>query len=79
MAETLEIGAPVRVPLREQIACVAREIALRRGVYAKRVKAGVMRQAEADRETARMEAVLDTLREVEAGAADEPGEASGDD
>lgn len=67
--------AGARVPLREQIRCVEREIALRRGVYPRWVEAGRLKQAAADREIAAMQAVLDTLREVEAGAADEPVEA----
>ncbi len=67
-------GAVVRVRLRDQIAAVQREIGMRRTVYPRRVQSGQMKQAAADREIAAMEAVLDTLREVEAGAADEPAE-----
>lgn len=66
-------AAVVRVPLREQIRSVEREVRLRRGAYVRWVASGRMKQAAADREIAAMEAVLDTLREVEAGAADEPG------
>lgn len=69
-------GAVVRVPVREQMRCVEREVRLRRSAYARWVASGRMKQAEADREIAAMEAVLDTLREVEAGASDEPAEAS---
>ncbi len=65
-------AAGVRVPLRDQIASVQREIGMRRTVYPRRVQSGQMKQAAADREIAAMEAVLDTLREAEAGAADEP-------
>lgn len=60
------------VPLRDQIACVARECAMRRNVYPGFVQRGPMRQSEADKETRRMEAVLDTLCQIEEGAADEP-------
>ncbi len=49
------------VPLAVQIACVRREIALRRNVYRRRVLAGQMRPEEARRELDAMQAVLDTL------------------
>lgn len=67
-------GTVIRVPVREQIRCVEREVRLRRSAYVRWAASGRMKQAEADREIAAMEAVLDTLREVEAGAADEPAE-----
>lgn len=67
-------GTVMRVPVREQIRCVEREVRLRRSAYVRWVASGRMKQAQADREIAAMEAVLDTLREVEAGAADEPAE-----
>lgn len=60
------------VPLSDQIATVARECAMRRTVYPGLVQRGRMKQTEADREIARMEAVLETLAEIEEGAADEP-------
>lgn len=69
--------AIVRVPLREQVACVAREVALRKAAYPRWVASGRMKQAAADREIAAMEAVLETLREAETGAADEPEVAHG--
>lgn len=47
--------------LDEQIACVRREIGLRKSVYPKLVARGGLKQADADRELARMEAVLATL------------------
>ena len=50
------------VPLAEQIACVTREIGMRRRVYPRWIQAGRMKQDEADREIARMEAVLATLQ-----------------
>lgn len=49
------------VPLAAQIACVRREIALRRNVFAKRVNAGQMQPALARRELDAMQAVHDTL------------------
>lgn len=53
--------APLHVALADQIACVKREIAMRRKVYPRWVADGRMTQAKADRETAIMEAVLTTL------------------
>lgn len=51
----------------EQIACVERELGYRRRVYPRRVEARQMTQDLADREMARMEAVLATLQRVKAG------------
>lgn len=73
-----ELRSPI--PLRDRIACVARECALRRNVYPKWVASSGetafrpcrMTADEAGRELARMEAVLATLQELEMGAADEP-------
>jgi hypothetical protein len=45
-----------------QIACVRRELALRKRVYAKRVLERKMKPEEADHELACMQAVHDTLR-----------------
>lgn len=59
MAELFEI------PIREQIACVERELAMRRTVYPRRVASGHMTQTLADRETGRMEAVLRSLVDLE--------------
>ena len=50
------------IPIEQQIAEVARELAMRRNVYPGLVARGKMRAAEADLCTARMEAVLDTLK-----------------
>lgn len=59
-------GAPVRagdtVPLPRQIACVERELRMRRRVYPRLVADGRMAEADATRETWEMQAVLDTLR-----------------
>lgn len=58
-------GAPVRanetVPLNVQVACVRREMAMRRSVYPKWVAAGRMTAADAAHETWAMQAVLDSL------------------
>lgn len=54
------------VTLGEQIACIERELRLRRQVYTRWVDRGRMRQSEADEELRRMEAVLATLQAVEA-------------
>lgn len=62
------------VPLRDQIACVAREVRMREGAYPKWVTSGRMKQHEADRELARMRAVLAMLQELEAGTAEEPND-----
>lgn len=51
-----------RFSLREQIACVAREINLRRAVYPKRVEAGRMSVDQAAHEQLCMEQVLRTLK-----------------
>lgn len=53
------------IPIDQQIAAVARELALRRNVYPGRVTAGKMKQAEADHQIAAMEAVLETLKRVQ--------------
>lgn len=46
----------------DQIACLARELALRRNVYPKWVAKGKMRQEEADREIALMETALQSVK-----------------
>lgn len=51
----------------DQIACVERELGYRRHVYPRRIAAKQMTQALADKEIARMEAVLGTLQRVKAG------------
>lgn len=49
------------ITLEQQIACVRRELALRQRVYPKWVATSRMKQAEADKELAAMQAVHDTL------------------
>jgi hypothetical protein len=56
---------PDRVPIGQQIRCIARELALRRNCYPRWVKSGKMKQFEADRELESMEAVLETLKRLE--------------
>lgn len=53
-----ELFAPSLI---EQVACVQREIAMREVVYDRRVGAGKMSRAIADRELETMRAVLATL------------------
>jgi len=50
------------VSIEEQIACVERELALRRRVYPRWVEQGRMAEAKAAHEIGCMEAALDTLR-----------------
>ena len=50
------------IPIASQIACVERELKMRRRVYPRWVDAGKMTAAAAATETATMEAVLETLR-----------------
>jgi hypothetical protein len=57
---------PDGVTLEHQIACVAREIALREAAYPKWVASGRMKREVAERELARMKAVIETLKSVQA-------------
>ena len=52
------------VTLEQQIACVKREIAMRKAVYPKQIERGRLSRGAANRELATMEAVLDTLMGV---------------
>lgn len=49
------------IALDVQIKCVTRELGMRARVYPRWVASGKMTQAAADKETAAMQAVLDTL------------------
>lgn len=49
----------------EQMACVEREIKMRRRVYPRWVQDGRMTQAKADSEVRAMEAVAETLRGIQ--------------
>ena len=53
------------VPLKDQIACVEREIGMRRSVFSRRVEDGQMSASKAAEEIRRMEAVLATLQRLE--------------
>ena len=64
--------APAQATLADQVACVARECAMRRTVYQGLVARGRMQPGQAAHEIACMEAVLETLSEVERGSAHEP-------
>jgi hypothetical protein len=65
---TKNAGVPVRagemVPLARQIACVERELRMRRSEYPRLVEEGRMSAEKATRETWEMQAVLDTLRRL---------------
>lgn len=50
------------ITIEQQVAAVAREIALRKAVYPGRVAAKKMKQEKADHEISAMEAVLETLK-----------------
>jgi hypothetical protein len=52
------------ISLADQIKSVEREIAMRKGVYPRRIADKKMSQTKADHEIAAMEAVLGTLRGV---------------
>jgi hypothetical protein len=54
------------IPIADMIACVSREIAMRRRVYPRWVAAGKMTEAAAQVEIARMEAVLGVLKKERA-------------
>lgn len=53
---------PIGLP--EQIACIEREVSMRRRVYQRRVADRAMSKDKADREIAAMQAVLATLRQL---------------
>lgn len=53
------------IDITDQIKAVQREIAMRGNVYGKRIAAGRMTRAEADKEIANMQAVLETLERVQ--------------
>jgi hypothetical protein len=54
------------ITLADEIACIRRELAMRRRVYPNWVKTGRMKPAEADTELARMQAVLTRLETLQA-------------
>lgn len=52
------------VPLERQVACVRREVSMRRRVYPRWVSTGRMTQVQADREITVMEAAQATLEQL---------------
>lgn len=54
----------VDVPLERQVACVRREVSMRRRVYPRWVESGKMTQQEANRQIEAMEAVQATLQSL---------------
>lgn len=52
------------ITLADQIACAARELKIRQGVYPKWVRSDRMKQDVADIEIARMAAILETLKSL---------------
>jgi hypothetical protein len=60
------------VTIADQIKCVRRELAMRQRVYTQRVGTGLMKQADADRELAAMQAVHDSLTAIAATASAMP-------
>lgn len=61
------MSAPI--PLDRQIAAAEREVALRRNAYPQFIRRGKLTQEEADRHIAEMEAIVTTLRWLQANEA----------
>lgn len=55
-----------KTPIDEQVAAAEREVRQRLYVYPRRVAAGRMTQAQADRETRAMEDIVETLKGIQA-------------
>lgn len=55
----------MNVPIREQIACIERELRYRHRAYPRFVEHGRMTISKAREEIRRMEAVLETLKKIE--------------
>jgi hypothetical protein len=65
MTDTTGDLLPTEPPsMADQIACVRREIAMRRNVYPKWIESGRLKAVEAERELARMQAVHDSLERL---------------
>lgn len=62
------------ITLADQIACVKREIAMRKSVYPKWVRLGKMTEEKAAREIEVMQSVLDTLIGIQEGGQDAPSQ-----
>lgn len=54
----------MRIPISDQIITIKKELEFRERVYPKRVEQKIMTKQEADREIARIKAVLQTLKEA---------------
>lgn len=63
------------ITIEQQIACVRRELALRKNVYPGFVARGKMTQAGADYQIAAMQSVHDTLTAIQAGETDATAQA----
>jgi hypothetical protein len=61
------------VPIKDQIAEIEREVALRRRVYTAWVQAGRLKQSVADEQLRRMEAALATLKGLAGETEARPG------
>jgi hypothetical protein len=60
--------APEHVSIAQQIKEAERELHFRLSIYPRRVTAGKMTQAQADRQIIMQRAIIETLREVQADA-----------
>jgi hypothetical protein len=60
-----ELSLNRKPTIAEQIACVRRELALRKNFYPKWVQSGRMKAEAADHEIACMQAIHDTLAELQ--------------
>lgn len=58
----------MKVPIQVQVKAIERELGYRARVYPRLVQTGKMTQAEANQHVQIMEAVLETLQEVEKGS-----------
>lgn len=75
MPDAAGTGAPSSVPLRLQLACARRELALRVRVYARLVANETMLQSTATRELAAMSAIVRTLKALVEAERGEGGQA----
>ena len=57
-----------RIPIEDQVKAIEREIGYRARVYPRLVQSGRMTANDARKQTLTMEAVLETLQEVEKGS-----------
>lgn len=57
----------MKITLKDQIKCVRREVVMRTTYYPNLIRAGKLRERDAEHELAAMEAVLETLEALERG------------